>query len=116
MTTILSISVPADLRSALDSEAARQRRSRSFVVREAVREYLERRERDAFADARRRTLREGLALTPAGRLRLAEELWQELARGRRTTRPWTATFATFDDYERWRRERGGEDERGGEGE
>lgn len=116
MATIVSISVPADLRLALDAEATRQRRSRSFVVREAVGEYLDRRERDAFADARLRTLREGLALTPAGRLRLAEELWQEFARGRRVTRPWTATFATFDDHERWRRERGEQSENGGQGE
>ncbi|MEX2157313.1 MAG: ribbon-helix-helix domain-containing protein [Gemmatimonadales bacterium] len=104
MTTILSVSLPADLRSTLDAEAKRQRRSRSFVVAEAVRDYVARQERDAFTAARERTLREGLALAPAARIQLAEDLWQELARGRTPAQPWTATFATFEDYERWRRE------------
>ena len=104
MATIVSISIPAELRKALDAQAERQQRSRSFVVAEAVREYLARCDRDAFAEARLRTLREGLALEPAARLRLAEELWQEFARGSRDFRPWAATFRTFDEYERWKRE------------
>jgi len=103
MTTITSISMPDELRAALDLEADRQRRSRSFVVAEAVREYLVRQERAAFDEARLRTLRDGLALTPEGRLELAEELWLEFARGRPTSEPWTATFETFDEYEEWRR-------------
>jgi predicted transcriptional regulator len=106
MTTILSISLPAELRSTLDAEAKRQRRSRSFVVAEAVRAYLGRQERAGFADARERTLREGLALEPAARLRLAEELWREFARGRRPSPPWTATFNTFEEYDRWRHQGG----------
>ena len=106
MTTILSVSLPGDLRSALDAEARRQRRSRSFVVAEAIRDYVARQQRLAFAEARERTLREGLSLSPAARLELAEELWQEFARGRKPTKPWTAAFDTFADYERWRREGG----------
>ena len=102
MTTITSISMPEELRAALDEEAERQRRSRSFVVAEAVREYLVRRERAAFDEARLRTLRDGLALTPGGRIELAEELWAEFARGRPSSEPWTATFETFDEYEEWR--------------
>jgi predicted transcriptional regulator len=101
--TILSISLPDDLRTRLDAEAERQRRSRSFVVAEAVREYLGRRDRRSFGEARERTLRDGLALSPAERLRLSEELWRELARGREVAVPWTAGFDTFDEYERWRR-------------
>lgn len=104
MTTILSVSVPADLRSLLDAAAKRQRRSRSFVVAEAVREYIARQDRDAFTEARTRTLREGLALAPAARVRLAEELWQDFAHGRKATKPWTATFKTFDEYDQWRRQ------------
>jgi len=104
MTTITSVSLPDDLRDALDEEAERQRRTRSSVVAEAVREYLARRQRAAFDDARLRTVREGLALTPGGRLELAEDLWREFARGRPPSEPWTATFETFDEYERWRRE------------
>lgn len=101
--TILSISLPTDLRAQLDAEAGRSRRSRSFLVAEAVREYLGRQDRRSFGEARERTLREGLALSPAERLRLSEELWRELARGREVAVPWTAAFDTFDEYERWRR-------------
>lgn len=106
MATILSISLPAELRKRLDGEAKRQRRSRSFVVAEAIQEYLSRSERDAFALARERTLREGLALSPADRLKLSEELWQDFTRGRKPIQPWTAAFETFDQYERWRRREG----------
>ena len=55
--TILSLSLPADLRARLDAEAARRRRSRSFLVAEAVREYLSRQDRRGFDKARDRTLR-----------------------------------------------------------
>lgn len=107
MATILSVSLPVELRARLDAEAARQRRSRSFVVGQAVQEYLTRQGSDVFALASERTLREGLALAPAERLQLAEELWHDLTRGRRAAKPWTAVFETFDQYERWRRRRGG---------
>jgi predicted transcriptional regulator len=103
---ILSISLPTDLRHRLDAEAERQRRSRSFLVREAVREYLARQDRRGFSEARERTLREGLALPPSERVRLSEELWADLARGHDLATPWTAAFDTFDEYERWRRRRG----------
>lgn len=108
MTTILSVSLPADLRSTLDAEASRQRRSRSFVVAEAIRHYLARQERDAFTEARDRTLREGLALAPAARLQLAEDLWNDFARARKPSGPWVATFRTFEEHERWRRQGGGQ--------
>jgi|SRR5712692_10677583 len=106
MTTILSVSLPEDLRSTLDAEAKRQRRSRSFVVAEAVRDYVARQERNAFDEARKRTLGEGLALAPAARVQLAEDLWREFARGRKAATPWTATFNTYDEYEKWRRQGG----------
>ena len=107
MTVIVSFSIPTGLRTALDAEAERQRRSRSFVVSEAIREYLARQDRDLFTAARDQTLRESLALTPADRLRLSEALWQDLTRNRRPAKPWTATFDTFAQHEEWRR-RGGE--------
>jgi predicted transcriptional regulator len=106
MATILSISLAAELRKRLDGEAKRQRRSRSFVVAEAIQEYLGNRQRGAFAAARDRTLREGLALSPAERLRLSEELWWELSRGRTTAKPWTAAFDSVEQYEQWRRGEG----------
>ena len=102
--TILSISLPQDLRARLDAEAERQRRSRSFLVAEAVGAYLDRGHRRGFQEAREQTLREGLALSPGERLRLSEELWSELARGREVAVPWTAAFDTFEAYERWRRD------------
>jgi len=102
MATILSVSVPADLRAALDAEAKRQRRSRSFVVSEAIRAYVTSREREAFAAGRDETLREALALSPAERLRETEELWQEFARTHEPGQPWTASFNTFAEYEQWR--------------
>jgi predicted transcriptional regulator len=103
MAIILSVSVPAGLRGALDAEARRQRRSRSAVVSEAIREYVTRREREAFAAGRDETLREALALSPAERLREAEELWREFARTHKADKPWTASFDTFAEYEAWRR-------------
>ena len=106
MTTILSVSLPPDVRATLDAEAKRQCRSRSFVVAEAIRDYVARQEREAFTAAREGTLREGLALTPAGRVQLVEELWQELARGRQPGQPWAATFNTFEEHDRWRRQGG----------
>ncbi|MBA3319189.1 MAG: ribbon-helix-helix protein, CopG family [Gemmatimonadales bacterium] len=104
--TILSISLPSDLRHRLDAEAERQRRSRSFLAAEAIREYLARQDRQSFTEARERTLRDGLALSPTERLRLSEDLWADLARGRDLADPWTAGFDTFDEYERWRRQSG----------
>lgn len=106
MTTILSISIPPGLRDTLDAEAKRQRRSRSFVVAEAVREYVARQQDAAFAEASQRTLREGLALSPAERVQLAEQLWQELSLGRRQRRGVARSFDTFEEYRAWQRAAG----------
>lgn len=97
------MSIPAELRAALDAEAKRQRRSRSFVVCDAIRGYVASREREAFAAGRDQTLREALALSPAERLREAEDLWQEFAGTHEPGKPWTASFNTFAEYEQWRR-------------
>lgn len=59
-------------------------------------------EGNAFDDARRRTLTDALALTPAARVALAEALWRELTIGRPPSRPWTAAFETQAEYEAWR--------------
>jgi len=107
MTTIVSVSLSSALLGELDAEAKRQRRSRSFIVSESIREYVARRDRDAFTAARDRTLQEGLALAPAERVAAAEELWQDLTRGRAPAKPWTAAFDTFAEYDEWRRRTGG---------
>jgi predicted transcriptional regulator len=103
---ITTISLPPTHRKRLDREAARQRRSRSFVVGEAIARYLDQADSRGYAEAREQTLREALALPPIERVQLAEELWSELGRGSRRVEPWTASFDTFDEYEQWRR-RGG---------
>jgi predicted transcriptional regulator len=105
-STITTISLPPALRKRLDREAAHQRRSRSFVVAEAIERYLDEADRRGFEEGRERTLREALALSPVERVRLAEELWSELARGSRRVKPWTVGFDTFEEYEQWRRRRG----------
>jgi predicted transcriptional regulator len=103
MTTILSVSIPDDLQAPLDAVAARQRRSRSFVVSEAVRAYVASHTDPAFDDARDETLREGLALSPAERVRLAESLAGQLTRGSKRRRPFVMGFDTFAEYEEWLR-------------
>lgn len=103
MATILSVSLPPELRSTLDAEVRRQRRPRSAVVADAVRDYVARQQREAFSTAHRQTLRDGLSLTPPARLALSEELWQDFARGQKPVKPWTETFSTFSAYDAWRR-------------
>lgn len=107
MATILSISIPAALRRNLAAEAKRLQRSRSFVVCEAIRAYLARQDRDAFTSARDRTLRESLALAPSERVQLAEQLWQELAGDWTPREPWTASFDSYDQYQKLGRHGGG---------
>jgi len=63
-----------------------------------------RQERDAFTAARERTLREGLALAPAARVQVSEDLWDDFARGRKPAKPWARTFGTFEEYDQWRRQ------------
>lgn len=106
MSDIISVSLPSELRKLLDAEASRQRRSRSFIVQEAIRAYVAQSSRESFAAGRDQTLREGLALNPAERIRLAEDLWEELSWGHKPARGWTASFDTFDEYVRWRTRRG----------
>jgi predicted transcriptional regulator len=102
-SSITTVSLRPDLLRRLDDAARQHRRSRSFIVAEAVEAWLERESRRGFDEARERTLREGLALSPAARVSLAESLWGELARGLGPGAPWTASFDSFDEYERWRR-------------
>ena len=69
-----------------------------------MRDYVTRQERDAFTAARERTLREGLALAPAARVQVSEDLWDEFVRERKPAKPWTRTFGTFEEYDQWRRQ------------
>ena len=107
MATILSISVPATLRAQLDREARRQRRSRSWIVTEAVRHYLEARPKPfaevgaSFERGRDLTLLEGLALDYTERAREAERLWEEGWRFAPRREPYVRVFDTIAELEAW---------------
>ena len=105
MATILSISLPDDLCAPLDAEARRQRRSRSAVVAEAVRESLARHHRAAFDAARDHVLGQTLALSLADRVKLVSALTRQTTRGHRRPKPFAITFATFAERDAWRRAR-----------
>ena len=76
-SSILSISLPPDLASDLDSTARKEHRSRSELVREAVRQYV--------LLARWRTLRERAALKAVER-RLEEKDIERLVDEERSAR------------------------------
>jgi len=109
MATILSVSVPPDLRAQLDREARRQRRSRSWIVTEAVRHYLEARPKPfaevgaSFQRGRDLTLLEGLALDYTERAREAERLWEEGWRFAPRREPYVRVFETIAELEAWQR-------------
>jgi predicted transcriptional regulator len=104
MSKIVSVSLPPETRDALDAEAKRQRRSRSWVVREAVAEYVAQRRDAAFAAAREHTRHADLSLTAEERVHLCDDLWRELTFGAETPRGDARSFDTFDQYHAWRRE------------
>ncbi len=58
----------------------------------------------AFAAARDQTLLDGLALTPAERLQLAESLWLDIVDALPPRAPFTMAFGSFDAYQRWQDE------------
>lgn len=106
--TILSVSIPDDLRPQLDREAKRQRRSRSWVVTEAVRRYLEGRPQPyvevgaSFERGRDLTLLEGLALDYTERAREAEQLWEEGWRLAPQRKPFVKVFETEERIAAWK--------------
>lgn len=116
----ISITLPRDLVAAADRRARELDRSRSWVVAEAVRDYLGRpggavRELNVdygapvdaareVAEARRRHLLADLKLEPAERLRRAEELvrlaWKVHGRRRR---PQVIGFDSYEDFYVWKK-------------
>jgi predicted transcriptional regulator len=109
VTKIISISVPDDLPGALDLEAKRQRRSRSWIVAEAVRKYLESRPAPyvevgaSFERGRDLTLLEGLALDPTERAREAEALWEEAWRHVPSRDPFVLVLDTEAAIAEWKK-------------
>src|SRR5881396_3765018 len=101
MATILSISVPATLRAQLDREARRQRRSRSWIVTEAVRRYLEARPKP-FVEVGA-SFERGRDLDYTERAREAERLWEEGWRFAPRREPYVRVFETIAELEAWQR-------------
>lgn len=108
MAKIVAISFPKDLPAALDKEARRQRRSRSWIVSEAVRRYLEQRPKPyaivgaSFEQGTDLTLLEGLALDYTERAREAERLWNEGWPFAPTAKPFIRVFETEEEIATWK--------------
>lgn len=119
----IAVTLPPDVLALANQLARRLDRSRSWVVAEAIRRLVETpepqprpfpggRERvaaytaDPFASARVAHLRDTLALSPADRLRRAEEL-RELSRlaHPRPLRRQIIAFQNWDDFAAWKHAR-----------
>ena len=113
--TRITITLPAELVAAADTRATQLDRSRSWVVAEALRSRLAaaavREPSVAYAArevaaARRQHLGSDLRLSPAERLRRAEELGR-LGRSaqRRGRRSQVIGFDSYEDYYEWKKAR-----------
>lgn len=127
--TRISITIPASLVSALDRRARDLDRSRSWVVAEAVRQFLDLARTTGstaqppaavrepvtppyaatdVAEARRRHLQSDVTLPPAERLRRAEELGRlarQAQRWRKGARHQVIGFDSYEDYYQWKKAR-----------
>jgi len=103
---VVAISFPDALPAAIDVEARRQRRSRSWIVSEAVRRYLVEPHVEVgatFQRGRDLTLLEGLALDYTARAREAEQLWEEGWRFTPPAEPFVRVFETEAEIDAWKR-------------
>lgn len=111
----ITITLPKELLAGADARAKLLDRSRSWVVAEALGNYLppdavrERAERYSareFSEAKRRHLVADLRLSPAERLHQAEDLGR-LARTaqRRGRRAQVIGFDSYEDYYEWKKAR-----------
>jgi predicted transcriptional regulator len=103
----IAITLPPDVLGAADKLARELDRSRSWVVAEAVRQYaLNSTERasETIAAARDELLRRELALSPAERLKRAEDLLH-LARLAHPRKPRTQiiAFDSAEEFAEWKR-------------
>ncbi len=99
----ITITLPQEDLQAADRLAGQQDRSRSWIVAEAIRCYVASLKKpdatlDDLGSSRRAQLQRDMALTPQERVRQAEET-QRLAE--HVSDP--LTFATFDEFLKWRR-------------
>lgn len=113
----ITITIPKDVLAAADRQARQLGRSRSWVITEAVRGYARTSgvseppppyAAEAVAEARTRHLLTALQLTPAERLRRADELTR-LARAvrpaRRGRRQQIIAFDAYEDFYEWKKAR-----------
>ena len=109
----ISATIPEDVLAAADRKAEELDRSRSWVIAEALRQYVAAggaravREpavtyRPGLGSSRQAQLEADLALTPEERVRAAEQvLALDAARGRARQQDRLITFDTYDDYLAW---------------
>jgi predicted DNA-binding protein len=109
----IAITLPPETLRAADELAARQNRSRSWIVAEAIRQYAAAQRVAASTEdavtrlgrSRMEQLRRDLSLSAEARVLESEEI---AVVGRPLAEPESPrTFATYDDYLAWRREREG---------
>lgn len=74
---VVTVSLTEELRQSLANEAKVQKRSRSWIVREALTEYVAKRRDAQFAEARDHLFLDALKQTPAERVKEAESIWNE---------------------------------------
>jgi len=109
----IAITLPPETLRAADELAARHDRSRSWIVAEAIRQYAASQRVPASADdavtrlggSRMEQLRRDLALSAEARVLESEEI--AVVGGPLGEPAPPRTFATYDDYVAWRREREG---------
>lgn len=113
-TVRITVTIPEDVLDRADELAAKQRRSRSWVISEAVRtfstaESASSRKSPArltagLGDQRIQQLEADLRLTPAQRVREAEELFETALKARPQPRyEQVLMFERFEDYLAWKR-------------
>jgi len=108
MAKIISVSLPDNLVPALDREAKRQQRSRSWIVGEAVRRYLESRPAPyvevgaSFERGQDLTLLEGLAMDHTERAREAEALWNAAWPHAPTCEPFVRVLDAEEEIAAWK--------------
>jgi hypothetical protein len=105
----IAITLPKPDLAAADALARRCDRSRSWIVAEAIRQYVASQvavdERSGLGAARATQLRSDLTLTPEQRVREAEETLR-LTASTRPDRPHEPlTFASYDAFLDWKRRR-----------
>lgn len=106
--TRISLTISRSLVSALDRKARELDRSRSWVIAEAARRFLDTYGAADVAAARRRHLQTDVALPPGERLRRAEELGRlarQAQRWRKRVRQQVIGFDSYEDYYEWKKAR-----------